>query len=106
MLLQFLDGVIAKIVSKSALRRILIIPFAVQIVGTVGLVGCLTTDSQGNRVDSEITDDDADVREEAKNSSTKLSISIGAESKWRVNRGVLHSGCGCRLNNPIWFGAI
>ena len=39
---QFLDGAIAKIISRSALRRILIVPFAVQIVGTVGLVGYLS----------------------------------------------------------------
>ncbi|MDJ0703069.1 MAG: ATP-binding protein [Leptolyngbyaceae cyanobacterium MO_188.B28] len=37
-----LDGVIAKTISESALRRILIVPFALQIVGTVGLVGYLS----------------------------------------------------------------
>ena len=52
---SLLDGVIAKTVSESALRRILIVPFAIQIVGTVGLVGYLSYRNGQQAIDDLVT---------------------------------------------------
>ena len=42
MLIQSLNRVVAKVSGKATLRTVLIVPFVLQIVGAVGLVGYLS----------------------------------------------------------------